>query len=168
MIKNSADDKKTMTGSEYQAVVRKTPRKKEEQRFETNLSVAASYKKCMYVKIPDPIYGSQRVKDMKAGKDFHERRRPFDGMLIINADEDHYGGIYAVEAKYDSNGLEKHQRNNLTLVHNINNMAYVIRCRTKNRQYRYYVEWPEKTILYETDNLNDFIDWFKELSRIKK
>lgn len=159
---------KKITAGEYQAMARKRPRKKEEHRFEANLSIAASYMKCMYIKIPDPIYGSRRVREMKDGNDFKERRRPFDGIIVVNADDDHYGGIYAVEAKFGNNTLEDHQKQYLTLVHNINGMAYVIRCKHLKNMERYFIEWPEKNVLYETDNLGDFIAWFKALSKKKK
>ena len=152
--------------SPYQPMERKAPKKREEHRFEADLATAASYMKCMYIKIPDPIYGSRRVKEMKEGNDFKERRRPFDGILITPADDTHTGGIYAVEAKFGYNSLEKHQLNYLTLVNKINTMSYVIRCKVVSNRHRYYVEWPEKTVLYETDSLAEYIQWFKDLSKI--
>lgn len=146
----------------------KAPIKREEHRFETNLAVAASYLKCYYIKIPDPIYDSKRVREKKDGREQKSRRRPFDGMLVVNADAEHAGGIYACEAKFGSNTLEKHQKDYLTIVHNINKMAYVIRMRCSGKREIFTVEWPEKCVLFETESLIDFIEWFKELSRIKK
>ena len=78
----------------------RSPMRREESRFEQNLAVAASYLKCAYIKIPDPIYDRKRADARKAGKDTKSRRRPFDGILVIKEDEDHWGGIYACEAKY--------------------------------------------------------------------
>lgn len=146
----------------------KVPRNKAEHRFERTLATAAAYLKCQYIKIPDPIYGSRRVRAMKRGEVISERRRPFDGIFITPADDTHYGGIYAIEAKYESNTLEKHQFNYLNRVKNLNGMAYVIRERDRKDGAYYMVEWPEKNVLYETKDISDFVKWFKELSRIEK
>lgn len=150
----------------YTEIEIKRPNKKEEQRFEANLARAASYLKCCYIKIPDPIYGSRRVRAMKSGEHIYERRRPFDGVLITPADDTHYGGIYAVEAKFGSNTLEPHQLNYLSAIKNINGMAYVIRARKRKAGTFYTVEWPEKNVLYETSDLAAYLAWFKDLSRI--
>jgi hypothetical protein len=150
----------------YTEIEIKKPMKREESRFETNLATAASYLRCCYIKIPDPIYGSRRVRAMKSGEFIRERRRPFDGLLIVPADDKHYGGTYCLEAKANSNTLEKHQLGYLSAVKNINGMAYVIRVRNRKSGTFYSVEWPEKSVLFETEDMVAFVTWFKELSRI--
>ncbi len=152
----------------YTAIERKVPQQREEAKFEKNLATAASYLKCCYIKIPDPIYGSRRVRAMKAGQNFIERRRPFDGLLIVPKDDEHYGGTYCIEAKFGYNKLAPHQFNSLSIVNNINGMAYLVRARNLKRGTVYTVEWPEKEVLFETEDLVEFITWFKELSRIPK
>lgn len=151
-----------------QPIAKKNPMKREESNFETCLSVALSYMKCAYIKIPDPIYNMARAKARAEGNDQKSRKRPFDGMIVVNADDSHTGGIYAVEAKYGGNKLEQHQLDYLTVVNKINGMGYVIRKKDVKGRDLFTIEWPEKNVLYSCDNLNDFVKWFKELSRTKK
>lgn len=151
-----------------QQIAKKKPMKREESNFETCLSIALSYMKCAYIKIPDPIYTMARARARKEGNDPKSRKRPFDGMIVTNSDDSHSGGIYAVEAKFGNNTLEQHQLDYLTTVNKINGMGYVIRKKEVKRKVNYTIEWPEKNVLYSCDNLNDFVKWFKELSRTKK
>ena len=143
---------------------KKKPRSKNETSFEINLATACSYAKCMYIKIPDPVYTRKRIKDRSNGIDIPEKKRPFDGILSVPEDETHHGGNFAIEAKYGSNGLEVHQKAILSTISGINSMAYVIRKRDKKPD-EFTVEWPEKNVLYTCGDLKSLIEWFKERTK---
>lgn len=141
---------------------------KEEHRFEVDIAVEAMYNGCAYQKIEDPIYTRKRVKNQKEGFVLPECKRLYDGILVIKRDDNHHGGLYAIEAKYNSNRLLPHQLDNLSVINNINGMGYVLRKTSiKGKKDVYTVEWPEKNVLYEAHTVGQIIKWFKELSLIE-
>lgn len=131
-----------------------------EKTFENELMHVAALCKCAYIKIPDPIVTNKKTQDRKNYM-FTEEKRPFDGILVTPS------GNYCIECKYDYNPMLKHQKENLEMVDNINEMAYVLQKleRFDATGYRrisvkYRKKKPNGDVVFETDNPLELVKSF--------
>ena len=95
--------------------------KKPEKAFEEEFAWYAKIKKCLYVKIPDPIMTGERLQLMKARWVSDELRRTFDGILVKNS------GNYCLEFKFGYNKLSEHQEDYRKKINGINKSFYIVR-----------------------------------------
>ena len=95
--------------------------KNPEKAFEEEFAWYAKIKKCLYVKIPDPIMTGERLQLMKERGVSDELRRTFDGILVKNS------GNYCLEFKFGYNKLSEHQEDYRKKINGINKSFYIVR-----------------------------------------
>ena len=138
----------------------KIKREKPETIFETDLILAAHHFKCSYEKIKDT-----RSINRFNRNTHREVRRLCDGLLITPR------GISMIECKIDYARLKPHQ----TLTQNRANSIYkgyfvlrkiISKSKKSWGKATYYIEQPEKNVLYMTEKIENLIRYFmKHYSR---
>ena len=120
---------------------------KHESLFEKELSRIAPLFSCRYFKIPDPKNINRANRHS-----VKEDKRPFDAVLVTQK------GCFCIECKYKNGSLLPHQKLNGQEIEKINGHFYVFRkIFYKKRGMIYRIENSEKTVLFESNKIEDLL-----------
>ncbi|MDY0218966.1 MAG: hypothetical protein RBR14_06440 [Candidatus Cloacimonas acidaminovorans] len=131
---------------------------KPERVFEKEFAWCCKIKKCLYIKIPDPIMTEKRVQMMRDRGVSDELKRPFDGILVKKT------GNYCLEFKFGYGKLSEHQKYYQETINGINQSFYIVRktvTKVRNeiaKKIIYKLTLPDGQIL-QSNNLEDIIDY---------
>ncbi len=132
--------------------------KKPEKAFEEEFAWRGKIKKCLYVKIPDPIMTGKRLQLIKERGVSDELRRTFDGILVKSS------GNYCLEFKCGYNQLTEHQKDYRMKINAINNSFYIVRkiikkgLNGRTGEIIYKLTTPKNKVI-QSNNLETIIDY---------
>jgi len=121
---------------------------KGEARFEKELEQIAPLHGCLYVKIPDT-----KMLNAKNRHRNREQKRPYDANLITPA------GTICIEAKFNYNNLEPHQKEIGEKIERTNGQWCVLRKIERRCGAIYRVENSKKDVLLETETIREILDF---------
>ena len=128
------------------------PKFRNEAHFEKHFKEVAPFYGCAYFKIPDPIpfFKSSGRRGTPLA-----HRRPFDGMLATPMKN------FAIELKFQYNGLEDHQKESLCRIREMNGMAYVVRYVNLAKRFEFRVEIETGDRVFVAERLEEVFEYLK-------